>query len=184
MKNFGLQFQRLFQTLLAPAKREAFLELVPLDAAASYAAGTTAVKVQMRNLLHQSAAKGRPLHLVLNSANKSLHLVQAQWLAQEMKQPLYRVNLAAVISKYIGETEKNLRLVFSRAEKMGAVLLFDEADALLGKRSNVRDAHDKYANQEVAYLLQKMETYPHHIFVQCKNGDCIGVLPGFVLLGN
>ena len=100
------------------------------------------------------------------------------------KQPLYRVNLAAVISKYIGETEKNLRLVFSRAEKMGAVLLFDEADALLGKRSNVRDAHDKYANQEVAYLLQKMETYPHHIFVQCKNGDCIGVLPGFVLLGN
>jgi SpoVK/Ycf46/Vps4 family AAA+-type ATPase len=64
-----------------------------------------------------------------------------------------------VVSKYIGETEKNLRRVFDAAEESGAVLLFDEADALFGKRSEVRDSHDRYANVEVSYLLSRMETY-------------------------
>jgi SpoVK/Ycf46/Vps4 family AAA+-type ATPase len=64
-----------------------------------------------------------------------------------------------VVSKYIGETEKNLRRVFDAAEDSGAILLFDEADALFGKRSEVRDSHDRYANIEVSYLLQRMEVY-------------------------
>ena len=64
-----------------------------------------------------------------------------------------------VVSKYIGETEKNLELLFARAEDKGWILFFDEADALFGKRTNVRDAHDKYANQEVSYLLQRIEDY-------------------------
>jgi len=64
-----------------------------------------------------------------------------------------------VVSKYIGETEKNLRRVFDAAEEGGAILLFDEADALFGKRSEVKDSHDRYANIEVSYLLQRMETY-------------------------
>ena len=80
-------------------------------------------------------------------------------LARELQLDLYRVDLSAVVSKYIGETEKNLRRVFDAAEDSGAILLFDEADALFGKRSEVRDSHDRYANIEVSYLLQRMETY-------------------------
>ena len=72
---------------------------------------------------------------------------------------LYRIDLAAVVSKYVGETEKNLRKVFDAAEAGGAVLLFDEADALFGKRAEVKDAHDRYANIEVGYLLQRLEAY-------------------------
>jgi hypothetical protein len=80
-------------------------------------------------------------------------------LARELGLELYRIDLATVVSKYIGETEKNLSRIFEEAEDSNAILLFDEADALFGKRSEVKDAHDRYANLEVAYLLQRMETY-------------------------
>ncbi|SDL95282.1 ATP-binding protein [Nonomuraea jiangxiensis] len=83
----------------------------------------------------------------------------AEVVAGELHLDLYRINLAGVVSKYIGETEKNLDRIFCAAERGVAILLFDEADALLGKRSEVRDAHDRYANIEVAYLLQRMEAY-------------------------
>jgi hypothetical protein len=80
-------------------------------------------------------------------------------LAGDLGLDLYRIDLSAVVSKYIGETEKNLSRVFAAAEASGAVLLFDEADALFGKRSDVKDSHDRYANLELAYLLQRMEAY-------------------------
>ena len=83
----------------------------------------------------------------------------AEAIASEAGLDLYRVDLALTVSKYIGETEKNLRRLFDAAESSGAVLLFDEADALFGKRSDVKDSHDRYANIEVAYLLQRMEAY-------------------------
>jgi hypothetical protein len=83
----------------------------------------------------------------------------AEVIAAELDLPLWRVDLARVVSKYIGETEKNLDAVFDAAEASAAAILFDEADALFGKRSEVQDAHDRYANLEVAYLLQRMETY-------------------------
>jgi ATP-dependent 26S proteasome regulatory subunit len=83
----------------------------------------------------------------------------AEVLAHELGLDLYRIDLASTVSKYIGETEKNLRRVFAAAEASGAVLLFDEADALFGRRGDVKDAHDRYANLEVAYLLQRMESY-------------------------
>jgi AAA+ superfamily predicted ATPase len=83
----------------------------------------------------------------------------AEVLARELQLDLYRIDLSAVVSKYIGETEKNLRRVFDVAEESGAILLFDEADALFGKRSEVKDSHDRYANIEVSYLLQRMESY-------------------------
>ena len=83
----------------------------------------------------------------------------AEVLANELNLDLYRIDLSQVVSKYIGETEKNLRRVFEAAEEGGAVLLFDEADAIFGKRSEVKDSHDRYANLEVSYLLQRMETY-------------------------
>ncbi len=83
----------------------------------------------------------------------------AEMIARELRTSLYRVNLKQVVSKYIGETEKNLARVFETAQKKGAVLLFDEADALFGKRTEVKDRHDRYANQEVSYLLAKIEAY-------------------------
>jgi vesicle-fusing ATPase len=83
----------------------------------------------------------------------------AEVIATELDLDLYRIDLATTVSKYIGETEKNLRKVFAAAEASGAVLLFDEADALFGKRGEVKDGHDRYANLEVAYLLQRMESY-------------------------
>jgi ATPase family associated with various cellular activities (AAA)/Winged helix domain, variant len=83
----------------------------------------------------------------------------AEVLANQLHLDLYRIDLASVVSKYIGDTEKNLRRVFDAAEDSGAILLFDEADALFGKRSEVRDSHDRYANIEVSYLLQRMEAY-------------------------
>jgi len=83
----------------------------------------------------------------------------AEVLASELRLPLYRIDLSAVVSKYIGETEKNLRALFDAADAGGFILFFDEADALFGKRSEVRDSHDRYANIEVNYLLQRIEAY-------------------------
>ena len=83
----------------------------------------------------------------------------AEVLANSLGLALYRIDLSSVVSKYIGETEKNLRKLFDAAEDIGAILLFDEADALFGKRSDVKDSHDRYANIEVSYLLQRMESY-------------------------
>jgi hypothetical protein len=83
----------------------------------------------------------------------------AEVLAGELDLDLYRIDLSAVVSKYIGETEKNLKRVFDAAEESGAILLFDEADALFGKRTEVKDSHDRHANIEVSYLLQRMESY-------------------------
>jgi SpoVK/Ycf46/Vps4 family AAA+-type ATPase len=83
----------------------------------------------------------------------------AEAIANEVRLDLFRIDLASTVSKYIGETEKNLARLFDAAEASGAVLLFDEADALFGKRSEVKDSHDRYANIEIAYLLQRIEAY-------------------------
>jgi SpoVK/Ycf46/Vps4 family AAA+-type ATPase len=83
----------------------------------------------------------------------------AEVIAHELGYDMFRIDLSAIVSKYIGETEKNLDHVFDAAENANAVLFFDEADALFGKRSEVKDAHDRYANVEIAYLLQKMEQF-------------------------
>jgi hypothetical protein len=83
----------------------------------------------------------------------------AEVLARDLRLDLYRIDLSQVVSKYIGETEKNLRRVFAAAEESATILLFDEADALFGKRTEIRDSHDRYANIEVSYLLQRMEAY-------------------------
>jgi hypothetical protein len=83
----------------------------------------------------------------------------AEVLAGDLRLDLYRIDLSQVVNKYVGETEKNLRRVFDGAEAGSAILLFDEADALFGKRSEVKDSHDRYANIEISYLLQRMEAY-------------------------
>lgn len=84
----------------------------------------------------------------------------ASLLGKRVERDVYRISLSSVVSKYIGETEKNLERIFDRAENMNCFLFFDEADALFAKRTNISDAHDRYANQEVSYLLQRLEEYP------------------------
>ena len=85
--------------------------------------------------------------------------MSAEVIASDLGLDLYTVNLATVVDKYIGETEKNLERIFAEATGVNAVLFFDEADAIFGKRSDVKDAHDRYANIESAYLLQRLETF-------------------------
>ncbi|TVO67364.1 ATP-binding protein [Denitromonas ohlonensis] len=104
-------------------------------------------------------ARGLGIATLFSGESGTGKTLAAEVLAGELGLALYRIDLSAVISKYIGETEKNLRKVFDAAEDIGALLLFDEADALFGKRSEVKDSHDRYANIEVSYLLQRMEAY-------------------------
>ncbi len=85
--------------------------------------------------------------------------MSAEVIARDLGLVLYKIDLSSVVSKYIGETEKNLSIIFEAAQATSAILFFDEADALFGKRSEVKDAHDRYANIEIAYLLQRIETY-------------------------
>ena len=103
--------------------------------------------------------RGQGLTALFTGESGTGKTLAAEAIANEVGLDLYRIDLAATVSKYIGETEKNLKRLFDAAEASGAVLLFDEADALFGKRSEVRDSHDRYANIEVAYLLQRVESY-------------------------
>ena len=105
------------------------------------------------------AARGLGVTALFAGESGTGKTLAAEVIAHELGLDLYRIDLAATVSKYIGETEKNLRKLFAAAEASGAVLLFDEADALFGKRGEVKDGHDRYANLEVAYLLQRMESY-------------------------
>jgi hypothetical protein len=105
------------------------------------------------------SARGLGIGAMFSGPSGTGKTLAAEVLANELELDLYRIDLSQVVSKYIGETEKNLRRVFDAAEECGAVLLFDEADALFGKRSEVKDSHDRYANIEVSYLLQRMEGY-------------------------
>jgi len=121
--------------------------------------------VRHRMLVHEGwgfAGKGRRglgVSALFAGESGTGKTLAAEVLAAELRLDLYRIDLSSVVSKYIGDTEKNLRQVFDAAEEGGVLLLFDEADALFGKRAEVRDSHDRYANIEVSYLLQRMEAY-------------------------
>lgn len=103
--------------------------------------------------------RGLGLSALFSGPSGTGKTLAAEVLAKELALDLYRIDLSAVVSKYIGETEKNLRQVFDAADTGGVLLLFDEADAIFGKRAEVKDSHDRYANIEVSYLLQRMENF-------------------------
>jgi len=107
----------------------------------------------------QKMSRGLGISALFSGESGTGKTMAAEVIAHELRMNLYRIDLSAVISKYIGETEKNLRRLFDAAESGGAILFFDEADALFGKRSEVSDSHDRYANIEINYLLQRMEAY-------------------------
>lgn len=102
---------------------------------------------------------GKGLNVMFSGPPGTGKTMAAEVIAKELHLPLYKIDLSQVVSKYIGETEKNLDRIFAAAQRTNAILFFDEADALFGKRTEVRDSHDRYANIEVGYLLQKMEEY-------------------------
>jgi hypothetical protein len=107
----------------------------------------------------RKSARGHGVSVLFSGESGTGKTMAAEVLANELGLELFRIDLAGMVSKYIGETEKNLRRVFDAAEDGNSILLFDEADALFGKRSDVKDSHDRYANIEVSYLLQRMECY-------------------------
>lgn len=118
-----------------------------------------------RNLVYsdwgfgQRLAMGKGLNVLFWGPSGTGKTMAAGVLARELGLDMYKIDLSSVVSKYIGETEKQLNIIFREAQSSNAILFFDEADALFGKRSEVKDAHDRYANVETAYLLQKMEEY-------------------------
>jgi hypothetical protein len=120
------------------------------------------VQLRQRTTVHdrwgfaEKSRRGLGISALFSGPSGTGKTMAAEVLANELRLDLYRIDLSSVVSKYIGETEKNLRRVFDAAEESGAILLFDEADALFGKRSEVKDSHDRYANIEVSYLLQRM----------------------------
>jgi hypothetical protein len=124
-----------------------------------------AAQLRQRVTVHETwgfAAKskrGLGLSALFHGPSGTGKTMAAEILANELRLDLYHIDLSRIVSKYIGETEKNLRRVFDAADENGAILLFDEADAMFGTRSEVKDSHDRYANIEVSYLLQRMEAY-------------------------
>jgi len=128
--------------------------------------GDVAAHVRQRGKVYETwgfagkGARGLGISALFAGGSGTGKTLAAEVLANTLRLDLYRIDLSSVVSKYIGETEKNLRQVFDAAEQGGVILLFDEADALFGKRSEVKDARDRYANIEVSYLLQRMECYP------------------------
>jgi len=107
----------------------------------------------------EKSSRGLGISALFSGESGTGKTMAAEVLAKELRLDLYRIDISSLVSKYIGETEKNLSRVFDAAEDSGAILLFDEADALFGKRTEVKDSHDRYANIEVSYLLQRMEAY-------------------------
>jgi hypothetical protein len=124
-----------------------------------------AARIQHRRLVHgdwgfgNKLSRGRGLNVLFTGPSGTGKTMAAEVLAGDLGLDLYQIDLSTIVSKYIGETEKNLSAVFREAEECQTLLFFDEADALFGKRTEVQDAHDRYANIEVNYLLQRLEQY-------------------------
>jgi ATPase family associated with various cellular activities (AAA) len=157
----GDELARLAQRIAPQATFEALIATPEVDAQlreiCSRVATREAVRASWtRDCVHARSSGITALFAGPSGTGKTF---AAEAVARELGLDLFRIDLSAVVSKYIGETEKNLDRVFAAAENANAVLFFDEADALFGKRSEVKDAHDRYANIEIAYLLQKMEQF-------------------------
>jgi SpoVK/Ycf46/Vps4 family AAA+-type ATPase len=116
---------------------------------------------------------GKGYGCLFSSRNYTGKTMAAEVIANELQLDLYRIDLSQVVNKYIGETEKNLKKLFDVAQEAGAILFFDEVDALFGKRTKTKDSHDRYANIEVSYLLQRIEEYQGIVILSTNNKDSI-----------
>lgn len=152
---------------------EKIIEITPADSLRSV---PVAVKKQLNEYGMQRMKTKEASQLLITGSNTKLMDNTSRWLAANTKKNIVHINLLALTSKYIGETEKNLDKVFDKAEANNWILFFDEADALFGKRTDIKDAHDRYANQKVAYLLQRLERTKGIVFIPCISADCIRVI--------
>ena len=130
---------------------------ISLGAVAAFICADCGAKIKRQPI--RKPAHRKSVRILFTGKNRIGALVIAQTLACDLEKNLYRVDLSLVVSKYIGETEKNLRRIFAAVKGIGAVLFFDEAGALFGKRTEVHDSHDRYANIEINYLLKRIEEY-------------------------
>jgi len=153
-------------TLAQKIETRATLETIPL--AESQKQILCDISTNAREIRSQAGGKAIILFAGVNSTEKTS---AAEVIAGGLKRDLYRVDLNKVVSKYIGETEKNLNRLFDAAESAGSVLFFDEAEALFGKRSEVKDAHDRYANLEISYLLQRLESFNGLVILATNNEE-------------
>lgn len=119
-----------------------------------------AVRQDVERIVQRVRANPGVSRHLFHSGDKTHRQLAAALLGKATGREVYSVDLSEVLSKYIGETEKNLTRLLDRASENGAILFFDEADALFGKRSEVKDSHDRYANAQTSYLLQRIEDYP------------------------
>jgi len=117
-------------------------------------------RATFRKIAARMRRRGRRVRVLIIGRNKKNRTAAVRFIASRLGLNLYRIDLPAVTSKWIGETEKNLRRLFATAEDSGAILFFDEAHALFGKRSEVKDSHDRYAKKDIAWLLERLERFP------------------------
>jgi SpoVK/Ycf46/Vps4 family AAA+-type ATPase len=166
---FGLGTNTTSDPLTSLAQKietRATLETIPL--AESQKQILHDISTNARESYSQLGGKAIVLFAGINSTGKTS---AAEVIAGDLKRDLYRVDLNKIVSKYIGETEKNLNRLFDAAESAGAVLFFDEAETLFGKRSEVKDAHDRYANLEISYLLQRLESFNGLVILAANNEE-------------
>ena len=166
---FGLGTNETSDPLTSLAQKietRATLETIPL--AESQKQILSDISTNARDSRSQPGGNAIVLFAGINRTGKTS---AAEVIAGDLKRDLYRVDLNKIVSKYIGETEKNLNRLFNAAESASAVLFFDEAEALFGKRSEVKDSHDRYANLEISYLLQRLESFNGLIILATNNEE-------------
>ncbi|MEO8960277.1 MAG: AAA family ATPase [Ginsengibacter sp.] len=159
--------------------------IIKIPAAAPYSSISEEIKTRLYALTDNAGSSivenRMPLRVLLSGALSDINENVPLLLSTLYKKDIYRIDLSHVISKYAGETEKNLDDIFKRAEEKDWILFFDEADALFGKRSQVDDAHDKYANQEnvetgcYLSLLQRLENYSGILLIKCSSPECLRI---------
>jgi ATPases of the AAA+ class len=166
---FGLGTNETSDPLTSLAQKiesRATLETIPL--AESQKQVLSDISTNARDSRSQPGGNAIVLFAGVNRTGKTS---AAKVIAGDLKRDLYRVDLNKLVSKYIGETEKNLNRLFDAAESAGAILFFDEAEALFGKRGEVKDSHDRYANLEISYLLQRLESFDGLVILGTNNEE-------------
>ncbi len=124
---------------------------------------------QLSNLILETKKNNTSRAVIFAGPDQAEKLKSAEVIADKLNRPLIKTNVKKIVRKYIGETEKNIDAIFRKAQSQKAILFFDEADALFGKRTKISDAHDRYANQEVSYLLKRMKRYLGLIIVSTQD---------------
>ena len=171
---FGQFLSRIFSKKNNDLPYETIIK-IPVDASDSLISEEIKTKLfALKDTMGSPIVENKKhLTLFLNHSNDEVNRNVPLFLSSLYKSEIYRIDLSQLTSKYIGETEKNLERIFKKAESKNWILFFDEADAIFGKRTEVKASHDKYADQEVNYLLAKLENYQGVVLIKCRSLECL-----------